>query len=320
MQERNELEEQQNPFELLPNELIATIGTHVDGNKRQLEYSNNFVLTNSLFYNTYQQERLRYQRERLKPILIEAVTAGDQDKAQKILQRYPELLLTRGIIKDQSKRIFKNISVWEYTLWALDVRYMAPMMLNCLPHNEQGEAIRLELVKQFDEVETKGVTYELEGVVYHEKHYDFAIIEALKDYAVNETEKCWCTKVGQAQRLVPAHVAQHYCDLEESFYPTPTFKKEEFTRTLNFQLNHHEINQKWETWFSSSGLGINFAILRAYYHYAISFKMAFVAYDLAAMTTLRDVRIEDLALLKQQLQKPLHQHDVEPDSERMQCF
>ncbi|KTD19291.1 SidC homolog [Legionella lansingensis] len=318
---RTESPENQTLFDLLPNELIATIGRHVDEDKKQLENSNSFVLTCSLFYNAYQQERLNYKR--LIISLDQAVTVGNQDKAKTILQKHPELLLARGTIIDKSGRVFRNTSVWEYTLWALDVRYMAPMMLNCLPHNEQGEAIRLALDKQFDEIETKGITYELNGKLYNEKHYDFAIIAALTDYQTNfhvrewhMRDRCWCTKVGQTQRLVPAHVAQHYCDPEESFDSTPTFKKENFIRSLEF---YNEVDEEWVNWFSTPGLGVNFAVSRSWSEKANLTSRGYffsLLQDLDAMLALQKARTEDLALLKQQLQKPLQQH-AEIDSKQM---
>ncbi|HHT0591860.1 TPA: hypothetical protein ACTXXA_002880 [Legionella anisa] len=314
-------EENQTLFNLLPNELIATIGNHVDENKKLIKNTNNFVLTCSLFYNAYQQERLNHKQ--LVISLAQFVAEGNQDKAEAILQKHPELLLARVTFVDQSGRIFRNTNVWEYTLWSLDVRYMACMMLKCLPHNKLGEEIRLALDKQFDEIETQGVTYELNGAIHREKHYDFAIITALNDYLNNfnkkewaERDQCWSTKVGQAQRLVPAHVAQHYCDPEEALDPIPTFKKEKFTRSLEF-YNWEDEDQG--NWFSNSGLGVNFAMDRAWGKKALSSNRGYFFSSSStrdAMIALQKARTEDLALLKQQLQKPLQQYDTRLDSEQ----
>lgn len=312
---KSKKEENQTLFNLLPNELIATIGNHVDENKKRIKNSNSFVLTCSFFYNAYQQERLKHKQ--LIISLAQSVAEGDQEKAESILQKHPELLLARVTIVDKSGRIFRNTTVWEYTLWSLDVRYMAPMMLQCLPHNKYGEEIRLTLDKQFDEIETQGVTYKLNGVIHREKHYDFAIITALSEYLNNfnkqewaERDQCWSTKVGQAQRLVPAHVAQHYCDPEEALDPTPTFKKEKFTRSLEF---YNWEDEDLRNWFSDSGLGVNFAMDRVWGKKTQSSNRGYFFGSSSArdaMIALQKARTEDLALLKQQLQKPLQQYDA----------
>lgn len=63
-----------------------------------------------------------------------------------ILKKYPELLQERITFTDKSGRVFKDTSIWEYVIWALDMRYMAPMMLECVPHNKQGEVLRKVIV------------------------------------------------------------------------------------------------------------------------------------------------------------------------------
>ncbi|KTD41372.1 hypothetical protein [Legionella parisiensis] len=315
-------EEKLNLFDSLPNELIATIGRHVDKNKNQLENSNNFALTCSLFYNAYQQERLNHKR--LVISLAKSVAEGNQDQSEATLQKHPELLLSRTTIVDQSGRIFRNTTVWEYTLWSLDVRYMASMMLKCLPQNKHGEEIRLVLNKQFEEIETQGVTYELDGVIHREKYYDFAIIATLNDYLNNfnrqewtERDQWWSTKVGQVQKLLPAHVAQHYCDPEESLDPTPTFKKEKFTRSLNF---YNWIDEDLKNWFLDSRLGVSFAMSRAWGEKAHSSSRGYFFGTSAArdaMIALHKARTEDLVLLKEQLQKPLLQSDTDANEKRL---
>lgn len=324
---KRKYEENETLFDLLPNELIAAIGHHVDENKQRIESSDSFVLTCSLFYNAYQQERLKHKR--LIIGLAQSVVEGNQDQAERFLQKNPELLLTRITITDQSGRIFRNITVWEYTLWSLDVRYMASMMLQCLPHNKQGEEIRLILEKQFDEIETRGVTYELNGAIHQEKHYDFAIINELNEYLNNFNRQDWDTrdqywrlKVGQAQRLVPAHVAQHYCDPEEPLDPIPTFKKEKFTRSLEF---YNWNGDERRNWYSDSGLGVDFAMNRAWGEKTHSSTRGYFFGSSAtrdALIALQKARIEDLALLKQQLQKSLLPSDSVLDSVQsaMQCI
>ena len=277
----------------------------------------NLVLVNRGFLNFFDPQPQRKQRLHAK--LLEQVAKGEQDKVEKILTVSPELLLEQGDVTDYSGRKFKNVYVFQIPVWALDVRYMAPMIIHCLPKNEKGETIRKALLNQFNDVVTKGVTYELNGKFVTESHYDFALKNELKDYVDNndnrtptELENHWCTRVGGSQWLIPAHVAQHYCDPEESFDPTPSFKKEKFSRVLKFW---NLLTDKEESWFDarsgSSGLGLNFGI----WHRAAArlpralgggFVDVDVSHDLAAVTALCEVRTaEDLKSLKTQLETPL---------------
>ncbi len=306
--------ESQNLFHSLPWELTKRILLE------QPEDQKNIALSCGLFNQLTLHERLAY-----------AVTAGHQDSVEAILKKHPELLVERLSFRDKSGRLFRDTTVWEYVLWALDVRYMAPMMLQCLPHSEQGDALRTELDEQFDKVEKNGVTYELAGQSYTESHYDFAIIAALTDYVGNFANRdpaargrAWCTIVGGSQWLVPAHVVQHYCDPDESFDPIPKFTKVKLTRSLKF---YNWTTNKYESWYASrscsSGLGLNFAIARSGSARSCGggrragWWQEASAIDLAAMTTLCDVRTKDLDLLKQQLQIPLQKPVADPDSELM---
>ena len=77
----------------------------------------------------------------------------------------------------------------QYLVWALDVRYFAPAIVRSLPKNDEGEKIRKELLRQFEDVLENGVTYELNGKTITEKHYDFALIEDLQDYVDNHDNR-----------------------------------------------------------------------------------------------------------------------------------
>ena len=228
----------------------------------------NLVLVNRGIFNFFDPQPQRKQR--LVRKLLEQVAKGEQGKVETILKVSPELLLEKGDVTDYSGRKFKDVYAFQIAVWALDVRYMAPMMIHCLPKNEKGETIRKELLKQFNDVVNKGVTYVLKGKQVTESHYDFALKKELQDHFDNydnrtpiEREDHWCKKAGGEQWLVPAHVAQHYCDPDEPFYPIPSFKKEKFTRVLKFW---NSLTSKEENWFDaragSSGLGLNFGICR----------------------------------------------------------
>lgn len=305
----------------VPSEIIVKIGKNMPK-----EGQDNFVQMSNDFYSMFRQPQLLVTK------LLEYVAFGNQDKVEQLLKIHPELLLERGTVTDYSGRTFKNITAFEYALWALDVRYMAPMMIRCLPKNEDGEKIREALLHQFNSLEENGISYTLDGKTHTEKHFDFKPLqEALKTYGTNynhwnanQRETYWCKVVGGAQRLLPSHVAQHYCDPETPFYPLPTFDKENFLRTFIF---YNWSTNQYDTWFPLSkdqcGLGVNFGILRDDTIHAVAaprlpaWPLGFSPLvDLVAITTLCTVRTADLELLKQQLGTPLQ--DIELISENNQ--
>jgi len=250
--------------------LPQDITEHAIGEYLTEKDKSTLALTSKTTQGLFQPHRLQMM---LNKLLLQ-VMHGEQDKAEKILKSHPELLEMTGEATDYSGRTF-NTTAFRYALWALDTRYMCNMMLDCLPDSPQGEAIKQALLTQFKAHKKDGVFYKLNGVTIHEKHYDFSpLIEALQTYVNHHNDwyatdnfdamiNQWSKVVGLAQRYVPAHVAQHYCDPDESFDKTPQFNKKTFKRALEF---YNYITGKREFWFapvsSTSGLGVNFGIYR----------------------------------------------------------
>ena len=262
--------------------------------------------------------------------LLLQVIRGEQDKAEKILKIRPDLLLMTGTATDYSGRTFAT-TAFRAALWALDTRYMCNMMLDCLPDSQEGEAIKQGIMNQFKTHAAEGLDYELNGVTIHETHYDFSPIKAaLQTYvdkypnwkAASNSDAMrhqWCKVVGLAQRYFPAHVAQHYCDPAESFYPTPAFNKKTFVRSLEF---YNAVRGRAEFWFApispTSGLGVDFGIVvldsgavaargagdQAVWHPRTC--------DLAALTALCEVRTANLVPLMQRLEGPIQKPGMRP--------
>lgn len=144
---------------------------------------------------------------------------------------------------------------------------MANMMLNCLPKNALGEQIRLKLVEQYKELIANGVVYHLHGVKHEkERHFSFQpLITALRTYVEQfngwtkkQRELHWCTVVGLAQTLTPAHIRHHYCDPEEAFWDNPNFKKPKLKRSLEI---YNWVLDKLQLWSEGLvGLGSDFGI------------------------------------------------------------
>ena len=255
--------------------------------------------------------------------LLLQVMRGEQDKAEKILKIKPELMLMTGIATDYSGRTFET-TAFRYALWALDTRYMCNMMLDCLPCSGQGEAIKQVLLTQFREQSKDGLYYKLNGKTIHGVHYDFSpLIIALQTYIRNHQhwyttdnwdalEKQWKV-VGLAQRDVPAHVAQHYCDPDESFgcLSPHGFSKEKFRRSLECSAGYSDSLTFWFSLDPSHDpLGFGCGFFRG----GVAEKpmigngceglMYQATDDLASMKTLSQVRRADLLALIQRLENP----------------
>ena len=236
--------------------------------------------------------------------LLYAVTRGMESKnvnlerqpadvfAADILGRYPEYLLEKSDITDWGGRTFKNITAFEYALWAKDFK-MIEMMLKCIPETEAGNEIRAGLREQYEQVTAPihaggGLTYELtydrpvqngNGIplkdaaggwqtssvteTHTENHFDLnPLLNAYQDFNERyddrtwpQRDDCWIKVVGTLQRLLPINILQRYCDLDTPFYPLPTFTGS-FRRTLQF----YNLPHKAEETLLSSSLSSDFSL------------------------------------------------------------
>ena len=190
--------------------------------------------------------------------LLKLVAEGEQDQAEALIKKTPDLLLVPGKVTDLSGRTFEQITAFQYALWAMDY-HMWTMIQKYLPKAAQAE--------QFQQLESKGTDYG--------KHYDIKpLTDALQHYIDNaekwnydqRAEDAWCKGVGGAQKMVPAHVANEYCRPDRPFDPCPKEWESKLPRTL-------EVPDIWDgskyikgSWFvapsSKSSLGFSFAFYR----------------------------------------------------------
>lgn len=174
-------------------------------------------------------------------VLFTLAGLGAQDEMEPTLKEHPEDLLIYLPLRDISGAVFERISLFQHALWAKDVRYMANMMLDCLPKNEVGEQIRLKLVEQYEGLMANGVVYHLHGVKHeNERHFDLqplftalrTYVEQYGNWTEKERELHWCTVVGHNQTLIPAHIRHHCCDQEKRFLDNPNFEQPKLKRSL----------------------------------------------------------------------------------------
>ena len=254
------------------------------------------------------KDQLTLDAERLKR-LLKSVAAGEQEKAEIIIQLNRKLLLASGTVTDLSGRTFEGITAFQYALWAVDY-HMWTMIKKYLPPEAQ--------VKQFIALETKGTKYG--------KHYDIKpLTEALQTYAnqydswdpIEEANHLY-KEVGKAQRQVPAHVANEYARTDRAFVPCPEEWKSELPRWLVVPSMWYGDRYHGSSWFVPlcylTEKASNFAFLRSNLKGGVRcvqrhdrVHKADVSADLTALLSLWEARTQQLNSLSYQLQQRTQQ-------------
>jgi hypothetical protein len=264
------------PGEKLPVEIIIDQDKQSSVTLRSLPYDVHRIISVSLphssrlnlahgirnhrFYLLYKNDIEPGYRQVKK--LLEHAARGEQQQVIDLIKNDPGLLLEINTVTDYSGRTFKSLTAFQYAVWARDF-HMWEAILDCLPCDRDGESIRKELLKQYDELVHKGLTYKLNGQIYNEsRHYDFKPIkdayQAYQQYyknvdwekmKIHKLDKQYCEAtqgelmrlwlaVGQIQATLPAHVIQEYFHKNRAFLVNgklPRFDKAEgLTRLTNF--------------------------------------------------------------------------------------
>ncbi|MBS0351002.1 MAG: protein kinase, partial [Proteobacteria bacterium] len=254
----------------------------------------------------------------LKPVdaktleqLLQWVAEGEQDKAEALIQKDPNLLRHAGTVKDLSGREFKGITAFQYALWAMDY-HMWTMIKKYLPRETQ--------VEQWQALESKGTA--------HGIHFSLKELTDVLQVYMDNAEKWnydqravdqWCKKVGGAQTRLPAHVVNEYCRSDRPFEPCPTEWESKLPRTREMDV-YDSTHSEWVkgSWFiapsSKDGLGLNYAFARGQRwclgggcgaRRAASGGAGRV--DLKALHSLWKTRTQQLELLRSQLLSVTHQ-------------
>ena len=266
--------------------------------------------------------------------LLRAVVNGNQERVIQILTRYPELVVRRGRVTDNSGRSFPRASAADLVRWCGDLRYMANAMLDVLLHlsdQKLAEQIRIKWVEQNASYEQQGgLVCVLPGRTEPEKPslaFSLApLLRELKAYVDNfdtmtwpQREAQWCTKVGAEQFLLTAIYLQHYCNPDVPFYPKPSFDKTTFPRVLKI---YNYLTDAWQgVWDGRDGgsfLGRDFGILRGGAGAGGCARPRHVAIDLVALGACEERTRLDLDLFMGRLGKPLNQQ-LEVESKSSHC-
>jgi hypothetical protein len=123
-------------------------------------------------------------------------------------------------------------------------------------------------------------------------------------------EEHWHHVLGIFQRLVPAHVAQHYCD-GEIFDGNKPFHGANFSRSLQFS---NFLSGNRESWFPLSQdnrLGFDFAIYNWDGSCGVVGSPGVAEANLAALTALCKVGTNNIETLGERLATPLQKRDLD---------
>ncbi len=251
---------------------------------------------------------LKPEDQKSLSLLLRYVAEGEQDKAEALIQKDKNLLLHAGTVKDLSGREFKQITAFQYALWAMDW-HMWTMIQKYLPQEAQAE--------QFQALESKGTM--------HGKHFNLqGLTGALQTYVDNAEDwkydqratDHWCKVVGGEQKLLPAHVVNEYCRADRPFEPCPSEWESKLPRTLElYRWDGTQSKSVMGSWFvppsSKDDLRLNFASDRCLGGRGRRAVVCAVAWllcgrgvaraDLKALQSLWKTRSQQLELLKSQL-------------------
>jgi hypothetical protein len=195
-----------------------------------------------------------YQPQHLINALLTAVAQGNQNKVERM--PHLNLLLEKGDVTDYSGRQFKQITAYQYALWALDRRMVKAIeQMAYKASGSEGTDLRAALLKQKTELKDMGLFYSLGGVNYCETQYHYkSLIDSYwifseswlqLDYSISYI--AW-QNVAKQQRLMPAHVVQELCNPSFSIDPIPKFKEHKKARFSGYinPLNRYVNVFPWE--------------------------------------------------------------------------
>ncbi len=182
---------------------------------------------------------------------LKLIAEGEQDSAEALLKKNPLLALMPTDVTDLAGRTFRNITGFQYAVWALDW-YMWTMIRKYLPLDAARE--QMERMKTGSWVQQHGTSISWQNLIDALQKY----INLCNEKNWLETGAQWNIQVGGAQRLLPAHVINEYCRPDRPFEPRP-----DFNSTLTLPRTRNTDEGEWYTAIYNYGkLGNCFAYSR----------------------------------------------------------
>lgn len=196
----------------------------------------------------------KFKLNKVNPIevqmFLDLVALGQQSKAEEMLKKNPWLALEYGTLTDHAKRMFEDISGFQYAIWALDW-HMWEMIGKYLSSED--------IAKQIEKITTG------KWVKEHEEYVNWNnLIYVQKNLFANwdkwnwrKIDEHWIQKIGGAQLLLPMHALQEYCQPGRPFSPCPNFKDDYYLERnlpdwLDKGIKKYKLGENWAI-FRSDG-------------------------------------------------------------------
>ncbi len=141
--------------------------------------------------------------------LLRLVAEGEQDKAEELIKKDNSLLLKVGTVTDLSGREFKQITAFQYALWAWDW-HMWTMIRKYLPREAQAQ--------QFQTLDSKGTEHGSRfGIKPLVDAYMVYMQKSDKEWHFDQrADHHWQTVVGGEQRQLPVNILNEFCRPDRS--------------------------------------------------------------------------------------------------------
>ncbi len=227
---------------------------------------------------------------------LKLVAEGEQDQAEAMLKKNPHLALMPTDVTDLSGRQFRNITGFQYAVWALDW-HMWTMIRKYLPPEAASEQIQGMKSGSWLQQHRSSVSWQNLLTALQ------TCIDLWEQSKWDEGATAWNKQVGGTQRLLPAHVVNEYCRPDRTFEPRP-----DFNSTVTLPRTRNTDEGDWYTGTKYDGkLGESFAYVRAEPSvWAVrggtrSMWRAWVVCDLKACHALLDTRVQQRDQLFTQL-------------------
>lgn len=200
----------------LPQDVKRYIGDFLTKNQASEYLSLN--VSDKLFLFTTDKKKLM-ARKGLLSVVHGCAFYLNMEQLKKMLIRYPHLMTIKLPVKDPGGRIFKDISMYQYAAWALDIS-MLNMMESCL--NPDSSEVLGIINEQIKELKQGKVSYTLsrskngDNREIFSSHYDLTPLNNSMQqyftyyYLLNTEERkdFWLKYIAQEQAQVPVHIAQ----------------------------------------------------------------------------------------------------------------
>lgn len=162
-------------------------------------------------YHMYKRKNTRKRTVKLEDIQLEEtrlniskflshVGLGEQHEAEEMLKQNAYLCFEYGNLIDCSKREFKNITGFQYALWALDF-HMWNMILKYLPDKQAKLQVSFFKSRKDEQIFCDW-QHLINALQKYIDNHDVWNYDKLKSY--------WSSVIGGAQLLLPAHVINEY--------------------------------------------------------------------------------------------------------------